>query len=712
MISNGRPMKEQHGLTSDGHHQEKRQFGNYDLIRRIDMGGMGEVYLAHQRTAFNREVAVKIIRDDLSRDPLARGRFFREAEVSSHLKHEHILPLFEFGEVQGRLFLATPYISGGTLAQRLHAGPLPLPEVEQLFAALVQAVAYIHRRGVVHRDLKPSNILLDREEVTEQVYVRLIDFGIATRSGASASPPLTTAGHEMGTLAYMAPERMNGIAAPSNDIFSLGVILYQMLTGRLPGGETPIGLATPLAAVVRGCMEPRPEERYASATEVLHAFEQACQALNTSAPQPTRPAPLPPPEMLAPMPSQPVYLDNAFEVHTLQDVGDVPTFAPVNKSTFEEADYAAQTMDIGHLQPGLGVSTLERPKSGTGNIPVVASGGKKSTRGRRRRKNPTIAIVSLLIVIVLLVMASMLFFSVPLVASANINISPQVHAFQHIYTITAQPSQTRINVATSSIPARAKTLSQTGSQTGQTTGQQCDLFVFECKQAVSIVDVQNVSSQLRQTLISQLSSNIDRQLQAAHATGVGQKQFADLSVTNNPAVGTVSKTVTVTLTEQGSVEYVNNADAQQVARSLMSQQVQKLGSHYVLMNGAVQVGQPVIEAVTDQGVVTMKVAAAASAEYQFPASQLTAIPNAIKGMSLANARAYLRQQPGVDANSISIHFTLGGGNTLPFIASQIRIIPINPMNLPSATLPVVPTPAVTPTNTTTPQTTPTTPPDN
>ena len=113
MTSDGKSMEEQHDLTNEEHNQGKRQFSNYDLIRRIDMGGMSEVYLAHQRTAFNREVAVKIIRDDLSRDPLARARFFREAEVSSHLKHDHILPLFEFGEVQNRLFLVTPYISGG-----------------------------------------------------------------------------------------------------------------------------------------------------------------------------------------------------------------------------------------------------------------------------------------------------------------------------------------------------------------------------------------------------------------------------------------------------------------------------------------------------------------------------------------------------------------------------------------------------------------------
>src|SRR5437763_12760680 len=97
--------------------QSKFRFGNYDLIRRIDVGGMGEVYLARQRTAFNREVAVKIIRSDLMYDMLARKRFHREAEVSAYLKHEHILTLIEFGEEQGRLFLVTPYIAGGTLAE-------------------------------------------------------------------------------------------------------------------------------------------------------------------------------------------------------------------------------------------------------------------------------------------------------------------------------------------------------------------------------------------------------------------------------------------------------------------------------------------------------------------------------------------------------------------------------------------------------------------
>jgi hypothetical protein len=321
-----------------------------------------------------------------------------------------------------------------------------------------------------------------------------------------------------------------------------------------------------------------------------------------------------------------------------------------------------------------------------------------------------------LIVIVLLVMAGMLFFSFPLVASANINISPQVHPLQEVYTLTASLSQTSIDVATASIPAHGKIDSQTSSQTGPTTGRQCDFVVFNCKQAVAFSDVQTVASQLQQSLNAQLSSQMDRELQAARATEVGQKQVTTVSESNNPNIGAVSQTVTVTLTEQGSVEYINGADAQQVAGSLLAQQAEKLGANYFLLNATIRMGQPVVESVSDQGVVTLKIAAAGVAEYKFPPSELQPIANQIKGMTLADATAYLRRLPGVDAKSISIHFTLGGGNILPFSASQIKIISIGPVGLPVASLPNVPTPAVsptspTPTATATPQTTPTMPPE-
>ena len=234
--------------------------------------------------------------------------------------------------------------------------------MQRLFTALVQAVAYIHRRDVVHRDLKPSNILLDNEEVNGQVYMRLIDFGIATKQGAAASPPLTPADQEMGTLAYMAPERLNGITAPGNDIYSLGVILYQMLTGRLPGGEAPTCsmLQAPLEAVVQCCIAAHPADRYASATGVLHAFEQACQALHLPA---SLPVPgsivLPPPAAVSP---QPVHAENILEVRTLQDTGDLPSAQ--GDRVVGEVDYVAPTMDIAHahLWSDTGANSQQRQK--------------------------------------------------------------------------------------------------------------------------------------------------------------------------------------------------------------------------------------------------------------------------------------------------------------------------------------------------------------
>lgn len=689
---NGKAMNELNDLSKDGFQQEKRLFGNYELIRRIDMGGMGEVYLAQQLTAFNREVAIKIIREDASRDPLARARFFREAEVSSHLKHDHILPLFEFGEVEGKLFLVTPYISGGTLAQRLPASPLSLVEVQQLFTALVQAVAYIHRRGIIHRDLKPNNILLDYEEVSEQVYVRLIDFGIAARQGEEASPPLTPAGHEMGTLAYMAPERLNGIAAPSNDIYSLGVILYQMLTKYLPLGEGIVtnSLPAPLVAVAWRCMAANPEDRYASVIDVLHAFEQSCQELSAST-HILRPAVLP---SQAVEPSEPVYVEYAPGAYAQEKSADLPAPRTEKDETFSKADYAAPTTNIAYAHAAMGADTnVSEKRSFAASAALSVPGRKKPARRGSRRHIPLLAIASLSIVVVVLAMTGVVFLAFPLFASASVNIGPQVHTLQDVYTITAQPSQSNIDVANSSIPALVKTVSLSDSLTGQTTGQQCgDFSFFQCQQVVTPDDVANVSAQLQQSLISQLSVEMDSQLQAIQATTIGSKQFTDLSESNTPDIGTVSSTVSVTLTEQGSVEYVNKADVQQLARQLLAQQLKPNTS---LVNSTIQIGQPVVEAVSDLGAVTIKVAAAGVEEYHYPSAQLQAMLNHIKGMTLAGARLYLRQQPGVDANSvsISIHTVIGTGNTLPYSASQIKIIPINPTILPSATLPVVSTPA-------------------
>ncbi|HLJ34888.1 MAG TPA: serine/threonine-protein kinase, partial [Ktedonobacteraceae bacterium] len=628
------PIKEQHGPGFEGAYP--RRFGNYDLERRIDVGGMGEVYLARQRSAFDREVAIKIIRSDLVHDMTARRRFLREAEVNAHIKHEHILPLYEFGEEQGRLFLVTPYISGGTLSRRLHKGPMTLSEVYQLFTALVRAVAYIHRRGVVHRDLKPSNILLDQEENSDQVYVRLIDFGIATIQGMAASPPLTTAGTEMGTLAYMAPERMSGIAASSNDIFSLGIILHQMLTGRMPADEPEAKLAGPMAYVVNRSLAPRPEERFATAEDLLDAFEHACDLLTA-----------PEEEVVPAIQRTGAHRTNittvrrAERVEEASDTGhmngnvrtegrtasrvDTLSPAPRKPDVFIEADYAAPTVNFDiHSFDAEGSIDIEALPTTPPLTPI-----KPSLQPRpKKRRNPLVAVITMLIVIVLLVMAGLLYFGLQSVIAptATINFGPKVETTKAVYHITAQPSLKTSNLATASIPAKLLPESKTDARSGTTTGQSCFFGIFNCQQTVQETDVNTVAVQLRQILQTQITNDLQRQLQLNSGTAIGTIQFADGAVTPNPAVGATSKTVTVSMTEQGSLNYYKAIDAQNMARQLLQQDVQKLGPNHVLLTSTIVIGQPAITAVNSTGVV-LAVAAGGDVQSQISSLQLHDIAN-------------------------------------------------------------------------------------
>ncbi len=708
MTTDGKLMREQHSSTLE--EQNSPRFSNYDLVRRIDVGGMGEVYLAHQRSAFGREVAIKIIRSDLVHDLTARARFLREAEVSAHLKHEHILPLFEFGEDQGRLFLVTPYIQGGTLARRIQSGPLTLSEVHQLFTPLVQAVAYIHRRGVIHRDLKPTNILLDQED--GQIYVRLIDFGIATLQGRSASPPLTTAGSEMGTIAYMAPERLSGIAAPSNDIYSLGIILYEMLTGHIPMPEQRTRIPQPLQYVVHRCIAPLPENRFTTAEELLTNFEQAYHYL-TTAPRPPTSAHtgssqshhvnplLNDSHRVQSAQSGQVSQASQSSVHpqqevvSLQQAEEIPSFQPQRATGFVREDYEAPTTAIG---------PSPEPASPPKVKPVAA---KKAPRTRKKRRRSLLVITSILMVVIIVIIAGMLSLGAQTVfaTSVTVNVSPQTHVINKVFTITAQPAAQTINVGKATIPAKILSSTQTGSQTGPTTGVQCAFAIFNCQQSVSSSDVDTLTAQVKQSVVTQITQDLQKQASQTPGTiTVGAIHLTDLSESASPPVGTLSKTVTVTLKEQGIIEYIDNSDhgsLKTLARALLAQQVQKLGQNYILLDDqthpTVQIGQPVIESVNGTtGVVTIKIATVGIAEYQIPNSELQSIKAQLKGRTLKDARAFLAKQPGIDPNTIAIRFTSGSGDTLPSDLQHITLTALSP-TLPPVQLQTLP--AVTPSTT-------------
>jgi serine/threonine protein kinase len=206
--------------------------GRYRLESRLGRSTMAEVWLAHD-TELERPVALKLLTPDAD-----RTRFDREARAAASLAHPNVTRLYDYGDADGRLFIALEYLSGGTLEERLTEGqPLADAETAAIAAQLAAGLAHAHASGLVHRDVKPANVLFDDEGRP-----KLADFGIARVTGGAA---ITEAGTVMGTATYISPEQAAGDpAGPASDVYSFGVLLYRLLTGRLPfESDSPLELA-------------------------------------------------------------------------------------------------------------------------------------------------------------------------------------------------------------------------------------------------------------------------------------------------------------------------------------------------------------------------------------------------------------------------------------------------------------------------------------
>jgi len=261
---------------------------SYVVERRLGRGGMATVYLARE-LRHRRPVALKVLREAIGAE-LGAERFLREIDTAARLQHPHILPVFDSGTTAGRLWFTMPYVEGETLRQRLERPPaLTIPEALRIAREAGQALAYAHQHGVVHRDVKPENILLTGDGST-----LVADFGIA-RSSEPGSERLTTGGMVVGTPSYMSPEQASAEAEVDgrSDIYSLGCVLYEMLSGRPPfTGSSPhaivarhlteapppmssAGRKVPAAIerVVRKAMAKSPADRYAGAPELLAALQ-------------------------------------------------------------------------------------------------------------------------------------------------------------------------------------------------------------------------------------------------------------------------------------------------------------------------------------------------------------------------------------------------------------------------------------------------------
>jgi serine/threonine-protein kinase len=277
----------------------------YEILGELGRGGLGVVFRARQ-LSLNRIVALKMIRADLFPGPAERLRFRSEAEAAARLHHPGVLQVHDFGDSAGQPYIAMEYTSGGSLAGKAAGGVMPPEEAGRIVSALARAVHAAHQKGIIHRDLKPANVLL-----AEDGTAKVADFGLARLLESDSG--LTQSGAVLGTPNYMAPEQASGRSrevGPATDVYGLGAILYELLTGRPPFKAASVletleqvrsaeivppsrlrqGLPAELEAICLRCLSKNPQKRYPSAAALAEAIDLW---IKSGVGQPATPSPTP-----------------------------------------------------------------------------------------------------------------------------------------------------------------------------------------------------------------------------------------------------------------------------------------------------------------------------------------------------------------------------------------------------------------------------------
>lgn len=270
------PAEALSGFVPPTPEQLAARFPQLEIMELLGRGGMGAVYKARQR-GLDRLVAVKILPPEVGADAAFAERFQREARALAQLGHTNIVAVYDFGQVEGLYYFVMEFVDGVNLRQAIRAGSMTPKDALAIVPQICDALQFAHDEGIVHRDIKPENILIDKKG-----RVKIADFGLAKLLGREqADPMLTRTQQVMGTLRYMAPEQMEGAHKVDHraDIYSLGVVFYELLTGELPIGRfappsKKVQIDVRLDEVVLRALETEPEQRYQHASELRTSVEQ------------------------------------------------------------------------------------------------------------------------------------------------------------------------------------------------------------------------------------------------------------------------------------------------------------------------------------------------------------------------------------------------------------------------------------------------------
>ncbi|MGZ4780034.1 MAG: protein kinase domain-containing protein, partial [Thermoanaerobaculia bacterium] len=261
------------------------RLGRYEVREPLGAGGMGEVYSAYDHT-LEREIAIKVLRSGTAEDSDRMRRFVQEAKAASALNHPNVAHVYDAGVHEGLRFIAMEIVEGETLRDRLARGPLPIDDALTIGLQITAALAAAHKAGIVHRDVKPENVIIHPDG-----YAKVLDFGIAKlrdpRGDSDATVVKTGTGIAVGTFGYMAPEQMTGgEITPAADVFSLGVVLYEMVSGHRPDGKPLHDVPPKLDAVITKAMASSAAARYPSAVEMLEDLRRITRELVITATTP------------------------------------------------------------------------------------------------------------------------------------------------------------------------------------------------------------------------------------------------------------------------------------------------------------------------------------------------------------------------------------------------------------------------------------------